>query len=292
MHLRPEQLAALVAIVDEGSFDAAAHHLSVTPSAVSQRIRALESQVGQVLLLRTTPSRVTEAGAAVLRTARQQQLLERELRAELSATGGAGTAPLPVAVNADSLATWFVRVLAECASWPDVSLRLHVEDQGHSATLLRTGAVLGAVTSEPVAVQGCAVEPLGTMRYVPVAAPELAARWTRGRAVEWAGMPVVRFNAKDDLQQRVLAARGVAASPPTHVVPSSEGFLAAVRAGLGWGVVPEEQLGDDVERGRLVRLPGRDRVDVPLYWQRWRLRSERIDRVTAAVRSAAATLHP
>lgn len=291
MQLRPEQLAALVAIVDEGSFDAAARHLSVTPSAVSQRIRALESQVGQVLLLRTTPSRVTEAGAAVLRTARQQQLLERELRSELSATGGSGAAPLAVAVNADSLATWFVRVVAQCASWPDVSLQLHVEDQAHSATLLRTGTVLGAVTSEPVAVQGCSVERLGTMRYVPVASPELAARWARGRTVDWAGMPVVRFNAKDDLQHRVLTARGVTSPPPTHVVPSSEGFLAAVRAGLGWGVLPEEQLGEDVQSGRLVRLPGRDRIDVPLYWQRWRLQSARIDRVTAAVRAAATSLH-
>ncbi|GAA4288839.1 LysR family transcriptional regulator ArgP [Georgenia daeguensis] len=291
MHARPEQLAALVAIVDEGTFDAAARRLSVTPSAISQRIRALESQVGQVLLLRTTPSRTTEAGAVLLRMARQQQLLEREALAELSAGDEAGATNLPVAVNADSLATWFRAVLEDCASWGDVTVRLHVEDQDHSSALLRTGTVLGAVTSDPVAVQGCSVERLGTMRYLPVATPHLVRRWTRGRAVDWAGMPVVRFNAKDDLQQRLLSRRGVTTTPPTHVVPSSEGFLAAVRAGLGWGAVPEDQLDDDLQTGRLVRLGSRDRVDVPLYWQRWRLRSPAVDRITGAVRAAAAYLH-
>jgi LysR family transcriptional regulator (chromosome initiation inhibitor) len=291
MQARPEQLAALVAIVDEGTFDAAARRLSVTPSAISQRIRALESQVGQVLLLRTTPSRTTEAGAVLLRMARQQQLLEREALAELSGGDEAGAMNLPVAVNADSLATWFRAVLEECASWGDVTVRLHVEDQDHSAALLRTGTVLGAVTSDPVAVQGCSVERLGTMRYLPVATPHLARRWAKGRGLDWAGMPVVRFNAKDDLQHRLLSSHGVTSTPPTHVVPSFEGFLAAVRAGLGWGAAPEDQLDDDLESGRLVRLSSRDRVDVPLYWQRWRLRSPGVDRITAAVRAAAASLH-
>ena len=291
MNIRPEQLAALVAIVDEGTFDAAARRLSVTPSAISQRVRALESQVGQVLLLRTTPSRTTEAGAVLLRMARQQQLLEREALAELSGGDEAGATNLPVAVNADSLATWFRAVLEECASWGDVTVRLHVEDQDHSSALLRSGTVLGAVTSDPVAVQGCSVERLGTMRYLPVARADLARRWAKGRGVDWAGMPVVRFNAKDDLQDRVLSSHGVTSAPPTHVVPSSEGFVAAVRAGLGWGAVPEDQLDDDLETGRLVRLSSPDRVDVPLYWQRWRLRSRAVDRITAAVRAAASSLH-
>jgi LysR family transcriptional regulator (chromosome initiation inhibitor) len=289
MEMRADQLAALVAVVDNGTFEAAARQLMVTPSAVSQRVRALESQVGQVLVVRASPCRTTEAGTVLLRMARQQQLLTSEALAEL-ATGDASLTDLPVAVNADSLATWFTGVIAECATWGDVRLRLYVEDQDHSAALLRSGSVLGAVTSDPVAVQGCAVEPLGTMRYLPVAAPELARRWTRGRRVDWAAMPVVRFGAKDDLQQRLLAAHGVEDTPPTHVIPTSQGFLAAVQAGLGWGAVPEGQLGDDLETGRLVRLGSRDRVDVPLHWQSWRLRSPRVDRVSAAVRRAAASL--
>ncbi|KAA0023413.1 LysR family transcriptional regulator ArgP [Antrihabitans cavernicola] len=287
--MNDDQLDALAAIVDHGTFDAAARALSVTPSAVSQRIRGLESTVGQVLVVRTTPCRATDAGTILLRMARQRRLLTSEALAELS-SGERALTELPVAVNADSLATWFRPVIDECARWGEVMLRLHVEDQDHSAALLRSGAVLGAVTSDPVAVQGCSVEPLGLIRYLPVAAPQLAQRFSTARGTAWSSMPVVRFNAKDDLQQRILDAHRVNSVPPTHRVPSSEGFIYAVRAGLGWGTVPEDQLGDDLETGRLVRLSIRDRVDVPLYWQCWRLRSPRVDRITEMVRAAAAPL--
>ena len=295
MHFGSDQLAALVAVVDEGTFEAAARRLSVTPSAISQRVRALESQVGQVLVVRASPCRPTETGTVLLRLARQQQWLESEAVAQLQTSGsspshGSGRADLPIAVNADSLATWFPQVIAECAAWSDVVLRLFVEDQDHSAALLRAGSVLGAVTAEPVAVQGCSVERLGAFRYLPVATPELLESGRHGRSLRWAELPMVRFNTKDDLQHRILRAHGVTTTPPTHYVPSSEGFLAAVRAGLGWGAIPEQQLDDDLRTGRLVRLSARDTVMVDLYWQCWRLRSPRVERITAAVRSAAATL--
>lgn len=286
MAMNGDQLAALVAIVDHGTFEAAARDLSITPSAVSQRVRALESQIGRVVVQRTAPCRPTEAGEVLLRMARQLQVLESEARAELAPTD-AGMTDLPVAVNADSLATWFPAVLDVCAGWGDVALRLHVEDQDHSSALLRSGEVVGAVTSDFVAVQGCSVEPLGMIRYLPVATPTFAERWAKGRGYDWAAMPVVQFNAKDELQQRVLRAHHVSERPPTHVIPSSQGFLAAVHAGLGWGTLPEDQLGDDLRTGRLVRLSPRQRVDIPLYWQCWRLRSPGIDRLTDAVRDAA-----
>lgn len=289
MRISPEHLDTLVAIVDHGTFDAAARHLSISPSAVSQRIRALESHLGRVVVARSTPCRPTEAGQVLLRLARQRQVLEREALAELRAEEHSAV-ELAVAVNADSLATWFPRVLDACASWPQAIVHLHVEDQDHSAALLRAGTVLAAVTSDPVAVQGCAVEHLGTMRYLPVAAPALADRWSAGGGVDWAAMPMVRFNAKDDLQHRLLAAQGITTDPPTHLVPSSQGFVAAVRAGLGWGMVPREQLDDDLETGRLVRLAGAEPIDVPLYWQHWRLRSAHLDRLGAAVHAAAAVL--
>lgn len=287
--MNDDQLEALVAIADHGTFDAAARALSVTPSAVSQRIRALESTTGQVLIVRSTPCRTTDAGTVILRMARQRRLLTSEALTELS-SGEHALTELPIAVNADSLATWFRPVIDECARWGEVQLRLHVEDQDHSAALLRSGAALGAVTSDPVAVQGCSVERLGSIRYLPVATPALAQRWSSRRGIDWAGIPVVRFNAKDDLQQRVLDTHRVAQAPPTHRVPSSEAFIYAVRAGLGWGAAPEDQLGDDLETGTLVRLSSRDRVDVPLYWQCWRLRSPRVERITAIVRAAAAPL--
>lgn len=281
------QLAALVAVVDHGTFEAAARALHVTPSAVSQRVRALESAVGQVLVRRAAPCTATDAGLVLVRLGRAQALLEAEARGLLQPQE-AGRTELGVAVNADSLATWFRDVLTAVAGWDDVLLRLEVEDQAHSHDLLRRGEALAAVTSDPVPVQGCSVEHLGTMRYHAAAATWLAERHAdaSGRP-DWSSLPMVVFNPKDTLQHDLLAELGVSA-PPAHRVPTSADFLAAVTAGLGWGMLPEEQLAPLERDGRLVRLAADRPVGVPLHWQRWRLDSPLLDRLTDAVRSAAA----
>lgn len=281
-----EHLKALVAVIDEGTFEAAADLLRITPSAVSQRIKALEASVGQVLVRRRLPCTATDAGALLLRMARQVQVLEAETAAALGA-GSPARAQLPVAVNADSLATWFVPVLHQAAAWEDSALDLHVEDQGYSSQLLREGEVMGAVTSDPVPVSGCRVELLGSMRYVPVATPGLRRRFSVSGGVDWAAIPVLKFNTKDNLQEQLLTARSLRQLPPTHTVPSSQGFLAAVKAGLGWGMIPELQLTDELESDALVRLEDGPHQDVALYWQAWTLDSERLNRMTGAVRAAA-----
>lgn len=283
--MHTDQLRALLAVVDTGTFEAAARALHVTPSAVSQRIKALEQSMGQVVVRRGQPCEPTAAGEVLVRLARQQHLLEQEARAALDED--AATTELPVAVNADSLATWFRPILREVATWEGVVLRLHVEDEGHSHELLRAGIVLGAITSNPVPVQGCSVEPIGGMRYLPVTTPELRATYAAGRGVDWERMPVLEFNDHDDLQRGILRRHGVEQDPPTHRVPSSEGFADAVRAGLGWGALPTLQCADDLTRGTLVRLGAREHVDVPLHWQAWRLRSPLVDRLTAAIHEHA-----
>ena len=283
-----DQLDALTAIVDHGTFEAAARALHVTPSAVSQRIKALEASVGQVVVRRASPCTPTDAGSVLVRMAREMALLEADARAALGSDDGA-PAVVAAAVNADSLASWFAPILEVAAGWTDAVLQLEVEDESISSRLLRSGDVVGAVTSDPSPVSGCRLEALGSMRYVPVATPELRERHTRGRHVDLATMPCLRFNRKDDLQAAFLRERAVVGVAPTPQVPSSEGFRAAVRAGLGWGMLPETQLGRDLEEGRLIRLPGRAHRDVPLYWQVWSLRSPRIERLTEAIRYAART---
>ena len=284
MDLNPGQLDALVAIAEHGSFEAAARELHITPSAVSQRVRALEAIAGQVLVSRGAPCRPTPHGERLVRLGRQTRLLYDEAS---EALGAVTTVELPVAVNADSLTTWFRDVLATAAGWDGTAIRLQVEDQAYSQQLLRSGDVLAAVTSDPEAVQGCSVEPLGALRYVPAAAAAFAGRWRRGRAPDWAAMPAVVFGAKDDLQQDMLRRRGLPQLPPVvHQVPTSADFLVAVRIGLGWGMLPEPQARADLAAGQLVRLSG-DVLDVPLFWQRWRLDSPRLTTLTDAVREAA-----
>ena len=290
--LNPGQLDALVAIADHGSFDAAARQLHITPSAVSQRIRALEAAAGQVLISRGTPCRPTPHGEWLVRLGRQTRLLYAEASQAITA---ATAVELPVAVNADSVGSWFRDVLAEVAAWDHTALKLRVEDQAYSQELLRRGDVLAAVTSDQAAVQGCRVDALGALRYLPAAAPALADRWqvkgegeAGGESPDWAAMPVVVFNDKDDLQHELLRRHGVAQDPPiVHQVPSTADFYQAVRVGLGWGMLPESQASADFSAGALVRLTA-DVLDVPLYWQRWRLDSPKLAALTSAVRIAAA----
>ena len=240
----------------------------------------------QALLRRGTPCEPTEAGVGLVRVARHMLVLEQEAWAGLGRTA-AGRSVTSLAVPADVLGTWFGPVLAEAADWEDTVLDLHVEDQDHSARLLRRGEVLAAVTTEPQPVQGCAAEPLGSMRYVPLASPALLARHAAGDVVDLGAMPMMRYNAKDDLQRLALSGAGLDVAPPTHLAPSFDGFHRSVRAGLGWGMLPEEQLAPLERDGRLVRLAADRPVGVPLHWQRWRLDSPLLDRLTDAVRSAA-----
>lgn len=287
MHL--EQLRALAAIIDEGTFEAAADALRLTPSAISQRIKAPEASVGQVVVRRGSPCVPTDAGSVLLRMARQVQVLEAEALQALGSDASA-RAVTPVAVNADSLATWFLPVLHEAAGWTDTLLDLHVEDQDHSTRLLRQGDVIGAVTSDPAPVHGCRAELLGTMRYLPVATPALSERFATRSGHDWSRMPVVQFNPKDNLQQEFLRARRISRQPPQHTIPSSEAFLAAVKAGLGWGMLPELQLGTELADGSLVLLKEKAHADVPLYWQTWTLNSERLHRISDAIRGASGQL--
>ncbi|MBG6094311.1 LysR family transcriptional regulator ArgP [Nocardioides luteus] len=287
--LDPTQLETLVVIAEEGTFDAAARRLHITPSAVSQRIRALERAAGQVLVRRTTPCTPTEAGEPLIRQGRQLRLLLAEAAASLGAdeTSADTVVDLSVVVNADTLATWFRPVLDEVATWDRTALRITVEDQGYSADALRRGEVLAAVTSEPKPVQGCTVEPLGRLRYTPGATPELVERHRKGRGIEWSAIPMIVFNEKDHLQDEVLAAHGASRPPVVHRVPSSHDFHEAIRRGLGWGMLLDAQAEADLASGRTIPLPGAKPIDVQLFWQRWRLDSVALDDLSEAVRRAA-----
>jgi LysR family transcriptional regulator, chromosome initiation inhibitor len=292
MELDLAQLRALSAAVSEGTLDAAARALHVTPSAVSQRLKALETATGRVLLVRSKPVRVTESGEAVLRLARQVEALLADAAAELgdgAGDGGAAT-PLPIAVNADSLATWVLPALA--AAGEGIAFDVHREDQAHTSELLRRGTVMAAVTADAEPVPGCSSTHLGAMRYRPLAAPGFAARWfadgVSARAL--ARAPVVVFDRRDDLQHAYLRrrGRGQVPDPPAHHVPASADFLAAIRLGLGWGMLPDLQSAEDLAAGRLVDLdPRAGAADVVLHWQQWRLRSPALDRVASAVIAAA-----
>jgi LysR family transcriptional regulator (chromosome initiation inhibitor) len=302
IRLQRDHLETLLAAVDLGTFDAAARALSITPSAVSQRIRAMEQLLGRVLLQRTTPIAPTADGVVVLRHARQVRLLDEETaRALGGAPDDADRVPsIPLAVNADSLSTWFLDALALVRQDTEVVFDLHRADQDRTAELLRSGTVTAAVTAESNPVQGCSSVPLGIDRYRAVASPAFVDRYLGGADSERRMLqrldrvPLVDYDRDDDLQQGFLR-RVVGHAPrgPRHFVPTSADFARAVALGFGWGLLPEAQCLGALDTGALVELtPGR-RADVALWWQRWNLTAPLLERVTDAVRTVAAErLHP
>jgi LysR family transcriptional regulator (chromosome initiation inhibitor) len=287
------QLEALAAVVAEGSFDAAARALHVTPSAVSQRIRALENTAGSVLVRRARPVVATTSGQALLRLARQTELLGAEVAAELG-TDDPGGGPhsfvtVPLAVSADSLATWVLPALAQVEG---VTFDLHRADDSRTADLLREGVVMAAVTSQTTQVQGCRSTPLGIMRYRPACTRAFARRWfPDGPTPEALGAaPVVVFDRTDDLQDMYLREHAPDARPPRHHVPSTVEYEETIRLGLGWGMLLDRpSIGGlhDGTGGGITLLTPDAVLDIPLHLQQWKLRSAVLDRVTAALRKEA-----
>lgn len=283
-------LAALSQIIRRGSFEAAASALGVTPSAISQRIKSLEERMGQVLIHRGPPASGTETGLRLMQHFDQVQLLERSLTPSLQSD--AATATLRLAVNADSLATWFMPALSSLS----VRYDLVIDDQDHARDWLRQGQVSAAITSEPLPVTGCDARPLGAMRYLALASPAYIARhFPDGpNAKTLTQAPAVIFNAKDGLQARwAEALTGRRIQPDGHRIPSSEAFAEAVSMGLGWGMIPEIMAKPALDRGDLRPIAPDRPLDVRLYWHIQRAMAAAMAPLTHAVeKRAAETLRP
>jgi LysR family transcriptional regulator (chromosome initiation inhibitor) len=285
-------LSALAAVVREGSFEGAARSLHVTPSAISQRIRLLEERVGCALVVRDQPCRATETGRRLCQHVDHVRLLEHDLQDALPALAAQGSAraALPVAVNADSLATWIAPVLARFGAAHPVLMEVTVDDEGYTAEALRSGAVLAAVTAVARPAAGCNSRALGIMRYVAAASPAFMDRHFAAGvgAGTLAAAPSLAFNAKDTLQSRWarrLCHRHV--ELPRHALPSTQAFVTATLAGMGWGMHPQSLIAPLLRDGSLVEAVADTPFDVPLYWQHARAASGLLDGLSRAIGEAA-----
>lgn len=290
MDLPVEHLATFAAIVDAGSFESAAKSLHITPSAVSQRVKSMEQRVGSVLLQRSRPIAVTEAGATVLRLARQLDRIVDDAARELG-QGSSGGTVVPIVVNADSLATWFVPALARAARETGAQFEVIRADETISIDRLQRGEAMAALTATKEPVPGCTSTRIGVDRYRAVANPEFVARHFAGgvTAEALARAPMLEFDRHDVFQRRFIR-RVTRANidPPRHFVPSSTGFARAIELGMGWGMLPELQCRPLLDTEALVELGEHATVDIPLYWQRWKLRSPLIEQLSSIVAEEAA----
>lgn len=288
-------LTAVAAVAREGSFERAARVLHITPSAVSQRVKLLEERLGAVLIVRGQPCSATEIGARICRHAELVSVLVSELRRELPMLPKEDPdtvhASLRIAVNADSLGTWFIKAMADFGREDAALLNLTLADEDHTAEWLRRGYVLAAVTSVGTAVPGCRIRRLGSLRYVATASPGFVQRWF-GAGVTADGLaraPGLLFDSNDRLQEawaRRAVRRDVAL--PVHRIPSTQAFIDAALAGVGWGMNPLSLIRAQLKAGTLVELLPDTPIDVPLYWQATRLKVPILERLTRSVTRAAA----
>lgn len=262
------QLAALRAIIQTGSFEAAAATLHVTQSAISQRIKCLEDRLGSVLIIRGNPATATAAGQRLFRHAQEVALLETALGSDLNGVlPAAGPTPIRVVVNADSLDTWFIKAMAKADGFLfDIS----TDDQDFSADWLRRGQATAAVSAHAKPVQGCDAIALGSLRYLATASPEFASRYFPDGFDQAAAKaaPMLVFNRKDRSQHHWLRREfGKPITPPAHMLPSTRGFVEAAIEGLGWGLNPQRLVCDHIDSGRLISFGVNPVYDVPLFWQ-------------------------
>ena len=291
--LDARQLEALAAVVEHRGFGPAAQALSLTLAAVSLRIKALEDTLGQRLLVRGKQVRATPAGQALLGHVKQVRMMEADLLSGLQGTEARSDVrwqSLSVAINADSVASWFLPGVAPVLQRHRLLLEILIDDQDHTHDALKSGDVIGCVTTLAEPMRGCVAEPLGVMRYRCVAAPAVAQRCrTPAGAVsphKLLSHPAIIFNRKDALQDAFLAQHFGLKQPnyPRHFAPAVEAFETAIELGLGWGMVPEQHLAG---RPGLQEVLPDATVDVGLYWQHWARESISAQRLTGAVKAAA-----
>ena len=282
-------LSVLAAVISEGTFERAAAVLHISPSAVSQRVRALEERLGSVLVIRSQPCKPTEMGRKLCAHFDQVRLLEADLGAELHAPE-VDTITLKIAVNSDSLASWLVPALVDFTQRSGLLVELLVDDEGHTVERLRSGEVVAAITSDGTQVQGCRTTRLGDLRYLACASPAfVTTHFAEG--VDTEGLltaPYMRFDRRDDLQARwALAHIGAQPGKVAHWIPSTWAFLDLAIAGVGWGMHPQFLARPHIDTGALTELKPDTPIDVTLYWTQTRLHSAALRQLTDAVRRAA-----
>ena len=267
-------LAVLDAVASHGSFDKAALALGITQSAVSQRIKALEDASGRLLIIRGQPAVPTGLGQRLIVHHRNVKLMEASLDIDL---GNSVSMPeIAIAIDADSLATWFPDTLYALLAPPRCQLDVRLADSDSALQMVRDGSVFGCVAAESGtaldAAAATSVTPLGTLRYVCVATPVFAGHWFgdgfSAEAVQLAPAVV----GQHGLLARFLAEQlNLREAFPHHTLPVETARRSCVQDGLAYGLMPQRLAAPALATERLVDLLPGSTLDVPLSWHAWTL---------------------
>lgn len=286
-------LEALAAVIEQAGFERAAKVLNISQSAVSQRIRQLELKLGQPVLLRTSPPRLTKIGQRLSNHLQQVKQLEQEIVLQ---DNDDEQLNIRLAVNADSIDTWLAPALAACEASDRMNFELVIEDQRVGLQRMKNGEVMACICEIPQPVNGSLAQKLGILRYRALASPDFVLRY---QGIAGAGSvknthqwlqqaPCLLFNNDDQLQHQFLTRLQLSAPNRFQRIASSGGFVAMARAGLGFGMIPEIQVQDYLTAGELVDVAPGYVIDVPLYWHYWQTESGAMAQLRYAVAAEAA----
>ncbi|MCP5208196.1 MAG: LysR family transcriptional regulator ArgP [Hahellaceae bacterium] len=288
-----KQLQALATVIDEQGFDKAAQKLCLTQSAISQRVRQLEIQIGHILIIRSSPPQLTETGHQVMMFYRQLALLHSEFAAMVPGSSENNWNTLSIGTNADSLCTWLLDALGPLLQSHRLVLDLKIDDQEQTHELLRKGEVMGCISARSVAEKGCNCMPLGVMRYRCLVSPDFYQRYfatgvTQEAIVE---APCVEFSSKDELILRYLRrVFQIDSHPKIHRIPLTDAYMGFISKGNAWGIVPDQQSEQARAEGSLIELLPNKPIDVPLYWHIWNLKSQVSQALSAQLQKSAQTI--
>jgi LysR family transcriptional regulator (chromosome initiation inhibitor) len=279
-------------VVEQQSFERAATVLSITRGAVSQRIRALEESLAQILLVRDRPVVPSPSGEVLLRHVTALRILEGSVLQELTPTPRQQSPiPLAIAVNADSLATWFPEVLNDLLLTRMVALEVVADDQDHTLARLWRGEVIGCITTEAKPAVGFLAESLGAMEYRCYATPAFQQQhFPAGfNAQAVTKTPAILFNRKDALHADFLKKRfGFSIDRfPRHYLPSPVALLNGIALGAGYGLVPSSQAAPLLAEGQLVDVCPDTNMMVELFWHHWELEPVLAQDITKLIVSVA-----
>lgn len=283
--LQSKQSEAFLAVAETGSFELAASQLNITASAVTLRLQSLEKQLGQVLILRERPCRVTQIGQALLQHLHHTRLMEHNLLQKFQGKPQHTIFyKLKIATNADSLSTWLLPTLQQSVQQQHILLDLKIDDQTQTHHLLETGLVNACISTEKTAMKGCTVHRLGEMRYRMVASKAFYLHYFKqGISREiLKHVPAIIFNEKDQLHHQILTQHfGLTESMfPYHNVPSSTSFVDAIILGLGYGMLPDSQIGHRLKTDELIEIMPFAQTKIALYWHHWKQQSAQLDALT------------
>jgi LysR family transcriptional regulator (chromosome initiation inhibitor) len=265
-------LATLASVVREGSFDGASGELNITQSAISQRIKLLEAKVGAILVVRGRPCTATEIGNQLCQHVNQVSLFEHDLFKSIQKgqpNDRCGSVTIRIAVNADSIATWFAGVVTLAASELGILFDIIPDDQEHTAECLRNGDALAAVTADVKPLHGFRKAPIGSLDYVAVSNPSfLDAHFKAGvNAATISKAPCLIFDRKDMISRNwVNKIFGTTVPLSAHWIPSFPGYLECCCNGAGWGLVPRLTASPYLLDGRLVEFHPSTDISIPLFW--------------------------